>query len=84
MDTKTEILVGIGAAVAAKCQQCFNFMLNLARQNSINDQEINAVIKISKRVGVSSIKNMNKFIANSINLPIEQQNIENSGPCGCS
>ncbi|MFX1380675.1 MAG: carboxymuconolactone decarboxylase family protein [Promethearchaeota archaeon] len=84
MDSKTEILIGMGAAVAAKCQNCLKFFISLARKNNIDENEIKQVIKIGKRVGLSSIKNMDKFISNSLNFSAEIQNFDNSEPCGCS
>jgi len=84
LDSKTEILIGIGAAVAVKCQQCLTFFITLARNNSIDGEEIKKVIKIGKRVGLSSLKNMNNFASNLLDLPSDNPNVDNTGPCGCT
>ncbi|MFX1307785.1 MAG: hypothetical protein ACFFBF_17580 [Promethearchaeota archaeon] len=84
MDTKTEILIGIGTAVAAKCQKCLNYLITLARNKSIEEKEIKNAIKIGKRVGLKSIKSMNNYITDVLGLPAKSQDTDKLGPCGCS
>ncbi len=83
MNNKTQLLIGIGAAYAAKCQQCLNSLLTLTQKSSIKEEEIKEVLKIARQVGLSSIKNMNKFASSLLDNPIENQKVDSEESCGC-
>ena len=83
MNNKTQLLIGIGAAYAAKCQQCLKSLLMLAQKSGIEEGEIKEVIKIARQVGLSSIKNMNKFALSLLDNPTENQKVDSEESCGC-
>ena len=83
MNNKTQLLIGIGAAFTAKCQQCLKSLLDLAQKSGIEEAEIKEVIKIARQVGLSSVKNMNKFASSLLENPTENQKVDSEEPCGC-
>lgn len=84
MDNKVQILIGIGAAVAVKCQECLVFLVNQAQKNGIDENEIKEVIKIAQRVGLNSAKHMNEFASDLLGDKLEILSIDNGKPCGCT
>ncbi len=44
LDSKTELLVGLSAAIAMNCQPCTKYYLGKARQADISDGEISEVL----------------------------------------
>jgi AhpD family alkylhydroperoxidase len=66
MDAKTQVLIGIGAAVAAKCQKCFGFILKKAQKIGVDEKEINAAVYIAKQVIKGANNSMDKFVASHL------------------
>ena len=66
MDAKTQVLIGIGAAVAAKCQNCFGFILKKAQKLGVEEKEINAAVYIAKQVVKGADNSINKFVASQL------------------
>ncbi len=66
MDAKTQVLIGIGAAVAAKCPKCFGFILKKAQKIDVDEKEINAAIYIAKQVIKGANNSMDKFVASQL------------------
>jgi len=83
MNNKTQLLIGIGAAYAAKCQQCLKSLLTLAQKSGIEEAEIKEVLKIARQVGLSSLKSMNKFASSLLDNPTENQKTDSEESCGC-
>jgi alkylhydroperoxidase/carboxymuconolactone decarboxylase family protein YurZ len=54
LDTRTELLVGLAAAMALDCQPCMKYYLRLASKNGINEGEIGEVL--AKVMAVSAGK----------------------------
>lgn len=44
IDSKTEILIGLSAALAMNCEPCTNYYLKLAKNENISKGEISEVI----------------------------------------
>ena len=83
MNNKTQLLIGIGAAYAAKCQQCLKSLLTLAQKSGIEEAEIKEVLKIARQVGLSSLKSMNKSASSLLDSPTENQKTDSEESCGC-
>ena len=66
MDAKTQVLIGLGAAVAAKCHKCFGFILKKAQKIGVEEKEINAAVYIAKQVIKGSNNSMDKFVASQL------------------
>ena len=62
METKTKLLIGIGAAVVANCQPCLKTLLKTAKENQVEDKEILEAIGVAKLVRKNSTTQIDKFL----------------------
>lgn len=62
LDPKTELLVALGAAVAAKCQNCFATLYSAADKVGATDKEVQAAVAIATKVTAKSHDFMGAFI----------------------
>jgi len=62
LDPKTQLLVAIAAAAAAKCQACFAGLYASASQVEASDREIRAAVAIAAKVTAKSQEFMAAFI----------------------
>ena len=83
MDEKTQALIGVGAAVVAKCQPCLKHYSKKAKKSGAEEKEILTAISIAKMVGKGSSDNMNKFISTLFEVSTETLNLGSESDCGC-
>ncbi|MDA8137899.1 MAG: hypothetical protein M0036_04525 [Desulfobacteraceae bacterium] len=50
MDTKTEVMVAMGAAIGANCIPCFDHLYAKAREARLSEAEIEKVVEIGFKV----------------------------------
>jgi AhpD family alkylhydroperoxidase len=81
LDPKTQLLVALGAAVAAKCQNCFAMLYGSADKVGASNQEIGAVIAIANKVAAKSRQFMGEFVESTTHGRAVAP--EQEGPCGC-
>ncbi len=62
LDSKTQLLVALGSAVAAKCQICFAGLYAKADEVEATDQEVRAVVTIANKVASKSHEFMIAFV----------------------
>jgi AhpD family alkylhydroperoxidase len=62
LDPKTQLLVALGAAVAAKCQNCFATLYGAADKVGATDKEVQAVVAIATKVTAKSHDFMAAFV----------------------
>ena len=62
LEPKTQLLVAIGAAVAAKCQNCFATLYGAANKVGATDKEIGAAVAIATKVTAKSHEFMATFV----------------------
>jgi len=62
LEPKTQLLVAIGAAAAAKCQNCFATLYGAANKVGATDKEIAAAVAIAAKVTAKSHEFMATFI----------------------
>jgi AhpD family alkylhydroperoxidase len=46
MDTRTQVLIGIGAAVTSNCTSCLKFYVTKARETGASEEDIQAALNI--------------------------------------
>jgi AhpD family alkylhydroperoxidase len=63
METKTKLLIAIGAAVVANCQPCLKTLLKTSKENKVDEKEILEAIGVAKLVRKNSITQIDKFLA---------------------
>lgn len=86
LDTKTQLLVAMGAAAAAKCQNCFAKLYGLAEPAGVSDREIRAALAIAAKVAEKSQAFMAEFIEETTHGAIAAAGPGTSpaaSPCGC-
>jgi AhpD family alkylhydroperoxidase len=85
LDAKTQHLVALGAAVAAKCQNCFAGLYGSAAQAGLSDNEIRAVVAIAEKVTEKSHGFMAEFVEKTTHGAIRHTSEgEAAAGCGCS
>ncbi len=82
METKTKLLIAIGAAVVANCQPCLKTLLKKAKENAVEEKEIHEAIGIAKLVRKNSITQIDKFLAGIAGT--ENIGETSTEGCGCT
>ncbi len=82
METKTKLLIAIGAAVVANCQPCLKTLLKKANENSLEEKEIAEAIGVARVVQKNFITQIDKFLAGITSTDnTAETSIEG---CGCT
>jgi alkylhydroperoxidase/carboxymuconolactone decarboxylase family protein YurZ len=63
LDAKTQLLVALGAATAAKCQNCFTTLYAAREKVGASDKEVRAAVAIATKVAAKAGDFMAAFIA---------------------
>jgi len=63
MDTKTKMLIAVGASVTANCQPCLQYHVSKARESGADDEEIGIAIAVAKTVRKGAAAKMDDFAA---------------------
>jgi alkylhydroperoxidase/carboxymuconolactone decarboxylase family protein YurZ len=86
LDSKTQLLVALGAAVAGKCQTCFAKLYDTAERLEVSDSEIRAVVAIASKVTEKSHQFMAAFIDETTKGTVAVPGNRAAAPsgCGCS
>ncbi len=85
LDPKTQLLVAVGAAVAAKCQNCFVTLYSAADKVGATDKEIQAAVAIATKVTAKSHDFMVAFIEQTTKGAVKTSgDQEATTGCGCT
>ena len=82
METKTKLLIAIGAAVVANCQPCLKTLLKKAKENAVEEKEIREAIGVARLVRKNSITQIDKFLAGLAGT--EETNGNAAEGCSCT
>lgn len=66
MDSKTRILVGLGAATAANCIPCFKNYYEKARKDGISDEEVLEAVELGLQMKGGAHMDMRKSIQDTM------------------
>ena len=84
LDPKTQLLVALGSAVAAKCQVCFAGLHAQADQVEATDQEVRAAVAIASKVAGKSHQFMLAFVEDTTKGVVALGSAESSASgCAC-
>jgi alkylhydroperoxidase/carboxymuconolactone decarboxylase family protein YurZ len=83
LDAKTQLLVALGAAVAAKCQGCFTKLYPNADKVGASDKEIRAVVAIATKVAEKSRQFMAAFVDEATKGAVPAPGSGGAAPGGC-
>jgi hypothetical protein len=86
LEPKAQLLVAIGAAVAAKCQKCFVTLYGMADKVGATDKEIGAAVAIAEKVIAQSNGFMMAFIDETTKGKVPRARTAEAAAsvCGCS
>lgn len=63
MDPKTKELVALAASLAARCQPCFAYHLQLARELGVDESLLQEAAAVAEEVRAGADRKMDDFIA---------------------
>jgi AhpD family alkylhydroperoxidase len=81
METKTKLLIAVGAAFNANCQPCLRTIIKKALENGTDNKELAEAIGVSKIVRKNAITQIDRFAAGLAEIEIEQGS---NNSCGCT
>ena len=82
METKTKLLIAVGAAVVANCQPCLKTLLKKAKENGVEEKEVREAIGVARVVRKNSITQIDKFLAGIAGT--EDIGETSADGCGCT
>ena len=71
LDTKTECLVGLAAAMASNCEPCTTFYLKRCQSNRVSKQEIQAVLAKVMAVAAGQKRLQSKRSLDKANITLD-------------
>jgi len=81
LDNKTQLLIALGAAAAARCQHCFATLYGSADKLAVTDREVRATVAIAMKVAAKAQDFMAAFIEQTTAGAVPAG--ETSGGCAC-
>ena len=66
LDSKTEELIAVGAAISLNCQPCLEYHVGKAREYGLGNEEILAAIDVAKQVRRGASAKMGRFAAEHV------------------
>jgi alkylhydroperoxidase/carboxymuconolactone decarboxylase family protein YurZ len=85
LDPKTQLLVALGSAVAAKCQPCFSGLYSKVSDIEATDQEVRAAVAIANQVVAKSHDFMVAFVEETTKGEVSvNADGSETGSCACS
>ncbi len=81
METKTKMLIAVGAAFVTQCQPCLKTLIMKSVDNGADEREISEAIGVAKLVRKNAMVQIDRFASGLAQIDAEGGS-ENS--CGCS
>jgi AhpD family alkylhydroperoxidase len=81
LDAKTQLLIALGAAAAARCQHCFATLYGSADKAGVTDREVRSAVAIAMKVAAKAQDFMAAFIEQTTTGAVPAG--ETSGGCAC-
>jgi AhpD family alkylhydroperoxidase len=81
METKTKMLIAVGAAFTANCQPCLRTVIKKALDNGADKKEIAEAIGVSRIVRKSAITQIDRFASGAAEIELEE---DSKISCGCT
>jgi AhpD family alkylhydroperoxidase len=82
METKTKLLIMVGAAVTANCQPCLRTLIKKARESGADQKEITEAIGAAKVARKSSMTQIDRFVSTLTETANDESDSKND--CGCN
>jgi alkylhydroperoxidase/carboxymuconolactone decarboxylase family protein YurZ len=86
LEPKTQLLIALGAAAAAKCQNCFTKLYGSADKVAASAEEVRAAVAIGMKVAAKSHDFMAAFMETTTGgtVPARASGGGGAAGCGCS
>ncbi len=81
METKTKLLIAVGAAFVAQCQPCLKTIVMKSIDSGADEKEISEAIGVAKLVRKNAMTQIDRFASGLAEVDIEAFA---ASPCGCS
>ncbi len=81
METKTKLLVAVGAAFVTQCQPCLKTIIMKSIDNGADEKEIAEAIGVAKLVRKNAMTQIDRFASGLAEIDVEDCA---GGSCGCS
>ena len=81
METKTKLLIAVGAAFNANCQPCLRNTIKKALDAGANKKEIVEAIGVSKLVRKTAMTQIDRFASGIAEIEVDEGS---PNSCGCS
>lgn len=81
METKTKMLIAVGAAFTANCQPCLRTAIKKALDSGVDKKEIAEAIGVSRIVRKSAITQIDRFASGVAEIELEG---DSKISCGCT
>ena len=81
METKTKMLIAVGAAFTANCQPCLRTVIKKALDSGADKKEIAEAIGVSRIVRKSAITQIDRFASGVAEIELEG---DSKISCGCT
>lgn len=78
MDSKTEVMVALGAALGVNCIPCFDHLYTRSKEVGLTDEDVRQVSQIADKVKGGAAMFIKKAVAEVAGEPTEA-----GEPCGC-
>lgn len=84
MDSKTEIMVALGAAIGANCIPCFDHLYSRTQELKLSETDIRAVAAVAGKVKNGAMVFMQNNIAETLGEePLEEHPCGEKAAAGC-
>lgn len=83
MDDSAQILVALGASVAANCRPCLEHYLDRAAEVGLRTDEIHDAVAVGQKVARGAAAKMRQFTASTLAVRDTPSPAREAG-CGCS
>lgn len=78
MDSKTEVMVALGAALGVNCIPCFDHLYTRSKEVGLTDEDVRQISQIADKVKGGAAMFIKKAVAEVAGEPTEA-----GEPCGC-
>ncbi len=81
METKTKMLIAVGAAFNSNCQPCLRAIIKKALDSGADKKELAETIGVARIVRKNAMTQIDRFAAGLAEIEVEQGS---NNSCGCT
>ena len=81
METKTKLLIAVGAAFNSNCQPCLRTIIKKALDSGADKKELTETIEVAKLARKNAMTQIDRFASGLAEIEVEQGS---NNSCGCT